>query len=292
MSFDATSTAEQVTAGLDLTGKTILITGVNSGLGQESARVLASRGARIIGLARTQAKAAEGMAAVGVEGVAVACDLSDLGSARAAVEAVRGLGEIDVLLANAGIMALQTLEQVDGIEKQLYVNHVGHFVLVTGLLDRLAADGRVVMLSSGAHWYARNGLELDNTDGGRDYDPWRMYGRSKLANIQFTRSLSQRLAGTDRVALSVHPGVIQTNLARHMPTQEKESLFEQLASQGRMKTVGQGAATQCYAAVHPDAAALDGRYLSDCQPGNVLQVGLDDAERDALWAWTEQVVSA
>ena len=287
MPFDATSTAEQVTAGLDLTGKTILVTGCNSGLGFESTRVLAMRGARIIGLARTLQKAEEALADAGAHGFGVACDLGDLASVRAAVETVRGLGALDVILANAGIMALPTVQQIEGVERQLFVNHVGHFVLVTGLLDRLTDAGRVVMLSSGAHRYAERGIELDNADGTTDYAPWRMYGRSKLANILFARSLSQRFAGTGKVALSLHPGVIQTNLGRHVP--DAPAMYDSLKH--IMRTVEQGAATQCLAAVHPDAAAWSGRYLSDCAPAETLRAGEDDAQAEALWDWTEAVAA-
>jgi NAD(P)-dependent dehydrogenase (short-subunit alcohol dehydrogenase family) len=287
MSFDATSTAEEVTAGLDLRGETILITGCNSGLGLESTRVLASRGARIIGLARTVEKARAALDSVGAEGDAVACDLGDLASVRAAVETVRGLAPLDVILANAGIMALPTVQQIAGVERQLFVNHVGHFVLVTGLLDRLTDAGRVVMLSSGAHHYAERGIELDNAGGTTDYAPWRMYGRSKLANILFARSLSRRFAGSDRVAISLHPGVIQTNLGRHVP--DAPAMYARL--QHMMKTVPQGAATQCLAAVHPMAAEWDGQYLSDCAPKDTLPAGRDDALADALWAWSEDLVA-
>ena len=150
MAFGKTSTAEEVTEGLDLSGKSYLITGVNSGLGYETARVLVLRGARIIGLARTKAKADGALEALGADGVGVACELSDLGSVQAAVETVTGLGALDGIIANAGIMALPELQQVHGVERQLFTNHVGHFVLVNGVLDRLTDDGRVVVLSSGA----------------------------------------------------------------------------------------------------------------------------------------------
>lgn len=291
MTFDFDNTAEEVVADLDLTGKTILITGVNSGLGQESARVLAARGAQIIGLARTKEKAEAGMAQAGAKGHAVECDLADLGTVRAAVSHCHHWGPIDVIIANAGIMALPELEQIDGIERQLFVNHIGHFVLINGILDKLVPNGRVVVLSSGAHFMASKGLELDNASGEDSYDPWRMYGRSKLANILYARGLAKRLGRTDIHATSVHPGVIKTNLSRHMDAQEATSLFDDLASKGRMKSVGQGAATQVFAAVHPDAAGLNGEYLADCAVAPTLDVAKDDDACEALWGWTERVVS-
>jgi len=286
--FGAKSTAEEVTEGLDLSGTTWLITGCNSGLGYESARVLGLRGARIVGLARTRAKAAEALDALGVAGEPVACELSDLHSVRAAVETVRQLGPLDGLMANAGIMALPTVQQVAGYEAQFFTNHVGHFVLVTGLLDRLTPTGRVVVLSSGAHRYAARGLELDNLSGEVDYDPWRMYGRSKLANILFARSLAKRFAGTERTANALHPGVIQTNLSRHIADPEK--MFASLRPS--LKTIAQGAATQCYVAVRPELAGVSGRYFSDCAEATTLPAGQDDALAEVLWAKTVEIAAA
>ncbi|MEZ4237917.1 MAG: SDR family NAD(P)-dependent oxidoreductase [Myxococcota bacterium] len=289
--FGAASTAEEVTEGIDLRGTTWLVTGVNSGLGEETARVLGLRGAHVIGAARTEEKAAAALQRLGIEGTPVACELSDLESVRACVAAVEALGRpLRGIIANAGIMALPTLQQRDGVELQLYTNHVGHFVLVTGLLDRLEPNGRVVMLSSGAHFRAREqGLELDNLLGERDYEAWRMYGRSKLANILFARSLARRFAadGSGRTANAVHPGVIETNLARHVA--DAETLFASMRD--RMKTVAQGAATQCYVATRPELAEVSGRYFSDCDVAEALPQASDDALADELWARTEEIVA-
>jgi len=284
--FDKTSTAEAVTDGLDLAGKTYLVTGCNSGLGLETTRVLGLRGARVVGLARTAAKAQAALEQTGTAGDAVACDLGDLGSVRAAVETVRALGPLDGIIANAGIMALPARETLHGVERQLFVNHVGHFALVTGIIDGLTRSGRVVVLSSGAHRYAKGGMELDNADGSRDYDPWRMYGRSKLANILFARSLARKFEGSGRTAFSVHPGVIETNLGRHVPN--KDAMYDSFRD--ILKTVGQGAATQVLVATHPDVTAHSGRYFSDCQPAGTLPQGEDDVLADALWTWTEAAI--
>jgi len=286
--FGATSTAEEVTMGIDLRGQTWLITGCNSGLGYETARVLALRGAKIIGLARTQEKAADALKKLAIDGVAVACELSDLASVRAAVETVKEHGPLQGMIANAGIMALPTLQQVHGYERQFFTNHMGHFVLITGLLDQLTQSGRVVMLSSGAHRFAKKGAELDNLSGAEDYDAWRMYGRSKLANILFARSLTSRFAGTQRTANAVHPGVIETNLGRHVP--DREAMYAKLKP--RMKTVGQGAATQCYAAVRPELAGVSGVYFSDCRLGKMLPIASDDALAEALWERSEAIAAS
>ena len=216
----------------------------------------------------------------------VACELSDLDSVRSAVAAVGGLGTLHGIMANAGIMALPELEQVNGTEKQFYTNHIGHFALVTGLLGQLAPAGRVVMLSSGAHRYADRGIEIDNLSGEDDYHPWRMYGRSKLANILFARSLTRRFAGTAQTANAVHPGVIRTNLARHVP--EPEAMFADLAP--ILKSVPAGAATQCYVAVRPELSGVSGEYFSDCAVAETIPAARDDAQADALWAASEAIV--
>jgi len=282
--FGFHSTAEEVTEGLDLTGQTWLVTGVNSGLGLETARVLGARGARIVGAARTLDKARGALDELGVDGRPVACELSDIASVRACVEALSDTS-LSGIVANAGIMALPTLQQRDGIELQFLTNHVGHFALVTGLLDRLEPEARVVVLSSGAHLRATRGLELHNLDGADDYEPWRAYGRSKLANIVFANELARRLDG-GRTANSVHPGVIQTNLARHL--EDTESLFASLKN--RLKTVGQGAATQCYVAVHPAVAGVSGRYFADCAEAETLAAAQDPEAGPALWAATEELL--
>jgi len=286
--FDGKSTAEEVTAGIDLSGQTWLITGANSGLGFESARVLSMRGARIIAAARTTAKAADALSRLGIDGLPVACELSDLASVREAVETVNGAGPLDGIMANAGIMALPELNQVHGYELQFFTNHVGHFLLVTGLADQLTSSGRVVILSSLAHQYAKRGMELENLSGEDEYSPWRAYGRSKLANILFAKGLAKRFEGTQRTANSLHPGVIDTNLGRHVP--DREGMYDRMRNM--MKTLEQGAATQCYLAARPELAGVSGVYFSNCAPANTRPEADDEALVERLWTRTEEIVAS
>jgi NAD(P)-dependent dehydrogenase (short-subunit alcohol dehydrogenase family) len=225
-----------------------------------------------------------------LSGTPVACELSDLDSVRSAIEQIKSQGvSLNGIIANAGIMALPTLQQKDGIELQFYTNHVGHFLLVTELCDSLSADGRVVVLSSGAHYYyAESGLELDNLSGERDYNDWRMYGRSKLANILFAHSLNKRFSGTKRTANSVHPGVIRTNLARHVDN--VEGMFESLKKRVTLKSIAQGAATQCLVATRPELADVGGKYFSDCQITTPAAVAQDDSLAEKLWSITEDLI--
>lgn len=287
-SFGFESTTEDVTEGVSLTGKTMLITGANSGLGFESARILAARGAHIVALARTRDKAQSALEELGVEGTPVACELSDLAAVRAAVKATAATGrKLDAVICNAGIMALQEPTQKNGIELQLYTNHIGHFALVTGLMDQdaLADDARVVVVSSGAHHYAPDaGIEFDNISGEQGYEPWKAYGQSKIANILFARSLAKRFEGTERTANALHPGVIKTNLGRHL------SDYEGVLSTMKQKTIPQGAATQVFLAAHPAGNATNGEYYSDCQVARTKSVAKDDALAKRLWTWSESVV--
>jgi WW domain-containing oxidoreductase len=218
--FGYRSTAEQVTDGLSLTGKTVLVTGCNSGLGYETLRVLALRGARVVGTARTLDKATAACESVAGLTVPFACELAEPESVRACVAGLQQRDFVlDAILCNAGIMALPKLRQAFGYELQFFTNHIGHFMLVTGLLDRLSDDGRVVVLSSEAHTMApKDGIEFDNLDGGRGYAPWRNYAQSKLANLLFAKELSRRLQASNRTATAnaLHPGIIATGLGRNM----------------------------------------------------------------------------
>ncbi len=290
--FGYGTSAEDVTSGLSLAGKTILVTGCNSGLGLETARVLSMRGARVFGTARTADKANEALKAF-AGAVGFACELADPTSVRAAVVAITaalGSSKLDVIIANAGIMALPKNEQAFGIDLQLFTNHMGHFILITGLLDVLADDARVVMLSSSAHTMApRGGIEFDNLSGARGYSAWKQYGQSKMANILFAKELARRFEGTKRVANAVHPGVIQTNLGRHM--NPIAGFFFGLGNPLVLKDVHQGAATSCYVAVHPKTTNISGRFFADCNLATERADGSDLETAKKLWAVSEEIAA-
>jgi WW domain-containing oxidoreductase len=289
--FGHASTAEDVTAGLDLTGRRILITGCNSGIGFESLKTLGARGATLYAAARTTEKAAEAARLAAVAATPVALELDDPASVRAAITTLRAGPPLDVLLLNAGIMALPRAELVHGLERQFFTNHIGHFMLATGLLDHLGPTARVVLVSSSAHKFSvKGGIDFDNLDASKGYSSFRFYGQSKLANVLFARELARRFAGTDRRAFAVHPGVIRTNLGRHMNPVLRAvgTAFQPLF----MKSAQQGAATQCWAAVHPDATAHNGAYLADCNVAPASRSAQDDALAARLWTESERIIAA
>jgi WW domain-containing oxidoreductase len=287
--FGKSSTAEEVTAGTDLRGKLALVTGVSSGIGLETLRVLALRGATVIGTARTAEKARAACAAFGASAIPLACELESQDSIRACAAEVVKLGRpLDLVVANAGIMALPKLEQVNGIEKQFATNHLGHFLLTNLLLPQVEAapSSRVVVVSSAAHLQApKGGIELDNLSGSRGYAGWRAYGQSKLANVLFAKSLARRL-GPQRAAYSLHPGVIPTNLGRHMSP--LITLAMGLFMRPFAKTIPQGAATTCYAAVQ-ESPGPSGAYLSDCAVAKASPHAEDAGLADRLWEASERL---
>jgi NAD(P)-dependent dehydrogenase (short-subunit alcohol dehydrogenase family) len=288
--FGYGSTAEEVTDGIDLHGRTMLVTGCNSGLGRETVRVLALRGARVIGTGRTVESARQGLAGLGDSHLALACELSDPASVGACIDAVtRDGARLDALICNAGIMALPKLRQAHGIELQFFTNHIGHFILVNGLLDRLAPQGRVVVVASNAHRRApAAGIEFDNLSGARGYVPWQAYGQSKLANILFTKELARRLTG-GRTANTLHPGVIATNLSRSMGAVPRIALT--IAAPLVLKNEAQGAATQVFLATNPSVAGVTGQYFSHCQRAEPEPIANDAALAARLWQESERIVA-
>jgi WW domain-containing oxidoreductase len=293
-SFNARSTTDDVLKGIDLTGKTVLLTGCNSGLGFETLRQLTARGASVIAAARNLKTAQEACANAGGSTVPLACDLSNFASVKQAIAEIRASGRrIDIVIANAGIMALPRLEQIYGLEKQFVVNYLSHFMLITGILGMIPqhAGARIVILASSAHTRARPaGIEFDNLSGERDYKPWVLYGQSNVARILFARALSRRLSGAGITVNSLHPGVIaDTNLSRHLGV-----LMRALAPVARLftKTIPQGAATQCYLAAHPEVAGKTGQYFSDCKVAEPSLAARDDVMGERLWALSEQLVAA
>jgi NAD(P)-dependent dehydrogenase (short-subunit alcohol dehydrogenase family) len=303
-SFPADATAEQVTEGLDLTGKTVVVTGCNSGIGLETMRVLALRGAHVIGTARTAERGQEACASVGGKATPVVLELSDFDSVVECADAIRAFdAPLDALVCNAGVL-LTELQQVRGLEMQFVVNHLGHFLLVNRLLDRVraATQGRVVVVGSMAHAQVPpGGIQFDNLSG-RGWER-QAYGHSKLANGLFSFELAKRLAGTRATSNSLHPGVVATNIMRNMNLRPTATDAANAGAASRPPVAGggggfsfespaQGAATSCYLAGHPSLAKVSGLYFVDCNPVEPSAAQKDPALAARLWQVSEDLTRA
>ncbi len=292
MLFGHVRTAEEVTEGIDLSGKTAVITGVNSGLGEEAMRVLCLRGARVFGLARSLDKARQACDKAPGEALPFACELGNWQSVKDCAQAILATGRtIDILIANAGIMAPTELALHHGVESQFAVNHMGHFVLIHHLLDQVkhASEGRIVLLSSDAHktlLMLSGGIDFDNLDGSRGYSPWKFYGWSKLANVMLAKALALRLEGSNATANAVHPGVIETGLGRDAGIVNKLLYF---FSKPISVNVPQGAATGCFVATSPDIQDVSGEYFSNCRRSSYNTLADDAALVERLWSRSEDL---
>lgn len=276
----ACASAEGVSEGLDLAGRTAVITGCNSGIGLETMRVLVLRGAHVIGTARSLDKGRRACEGIAGRATPVVLDLADFDSVVACADAIAELvPKVDMLVCNAGIL-LASHEQVRGIEKQFVVNHLGHFLLVDRLLDRVLAapQGRVVVVGSGNHRDApEGGIQFDDLSGAGWYRNG--YSHSKLANGLFSRELARRLRGTRATSNCVTPGHTRTNILRHAGDGYRADA----------RTPAQGAATVCYAAAHPDLDGVNGAYLGDCAPAGQGAYQTDDAMAARLWEVSAQL---
>lgn len=271
--FNAASTADEVMRGVDLAGRTAIVTGGHSGLGRETVRALAAAGARVLAPARDVARAEQALAAIA--GVEVwPMDLLDPASIdRFAGRFVVHGRPLDLLVLSAGVMALPTLQRdARGLELQFATNHIGHFQMTGRLWPALAAAAaaRVVVVSSRGHRFAPVAFD-DVQFTQRPYDRWAAYGQSKTANALFALELDRRGQAAGVRAFSAHPGgIVDTNLAQHLSAQELRAAGA-IDAQGQpvidpfngLKTVAQGAATQLWCATSPRLAGLGGLYCED-----------------------------
>ena len=284
--FDAHSTAADILAGLDLTGRLAIVTGGYSGLGLETTRALTEAGAHVVVPARRPAVAQEAVA--GIDRVEVdELDLGDLDSVRGFAERFLSSGRlVDFMIDNAGIMACPETRVGPGWEAQFATNHLGHFALVNRLWPAIAPGGaRVVSVSSRAHHFS--GMRWDDVQWTSGYDKWQAYGQAKTANVLFAVHLDRLGRDAGVRAFALHPGGIFTPLQRHIP---KAEMLERgwidedgnlLNPQG-FKTPQQGAATQVWAATSPQLEGLGGVYLEDC---DIAEPALDGDQSAGVRDW-------
>ena len=311
--FNAQSTTDDVIAGISLVGRVAVVTGASAGLGVETARVLAGAGATVVLLARDAARLApvlELLAAADPQAQldSAIVDLADLDSVRGcAAELLERYPRIHLLINNAGVMACPQLRTAQGFEMQFGTNHLGHFLLTGLLLPALLAaaeegggESRVVSLSSSGHKLAAADLQDPNFER-TDYDKFIAYGQSKSANSLFAVGLDRRFKDRGVRAFAVHPGMIMTDLGRHMSQADVEELMA-IAPPGEtlvVKSVAQGAATSVWAASSPDLAGQGGIYLENCQvakpagpgdDGGFMPHAADPEAAESLWELSEELV--
>lgn len=308
MAFNGRTTSEEIVEGLDLRGKTIVVTGTSAGLGYEAARVLAGAGAEVVMVARDPAKNAKaasrikaGQADAKLHPVTI--NLAEMASVRqGAAEILAAHPKIHALINNAGVMGGPLTYTAEGLELHLAINHIGPFLLTNLLYPALkaAAPSRIVILSSAGH--RMDGLDLNDLNfKNRDYVYHLAYCQSKRANVLHAVALTKRLAGTGITANSVHPGAIRTEVFRDLTENDiQQALGWSAASGSPEKTPSQGAATELWAAVSPESEGLSGLYFEDCGiarhipadwgAAGVLDEALDPATAELLWEASETIV--
>ncbi len=306
--FAHASTTDDVLEGIDLTGTSVFVTGANSGLGQETARAMAARGAHVILAGRDQGKLDASVAGIrenvpGAQLDTLTVDLGSLENIRAATSRARQrFDKIDILINNAGVMATPFQHTADGFEMQLGTNPLGHFALTGELFPLIerGANRRIVNLSSRAHHMAPFDFEDPNFTR-RPYDPWASYGQAKTANVLFTVGLEQRYAVLGIHAYAVHPGGINTNLGRHLSEEMAAALMARVTksdSNFQWKSIPQGAATSCWAATAEELEGRGGVYCEDCHVaevndesanGGVRSYAINPSYAERLWKLSEEL---
>ncbi|GMP85414.1 hypothetical protein CsSME_00038580 [Camellia sinensis var. sinensis] len=303
--FGSASTAEQVSDGIDATNLTAIVTGGASGIGLETARVLALRNAHVIIAARNMEAANEAKQLILKDNEnarvdVLKLDLCSMKSIRAFANNFNALNlPLNILINNAGVMFCPYQLSEDGIEMQFATNHLGHFLLTNLLLDKMkdtaratGIEGRIVNLSSIAHLHTyEKGIQFDKINDQASYSDKKAYGQSKLANILHANELSRRLQeeGANITVNSVHPGLIMTNLMRH--SFFLMSLFK-VFTYLLWKNVPQGAATTCYVALHPKLKGVTGKYFLDCNEWPASKFATDEALAKKLWDFSNKLVNS
>ncbi len=282
----------------DMQGKTVVVTGGNSGIGYETAAALAAMGARVVLTARNADKGRRAVASItqrlggDVQVQLVVFDLADLSSVRrGAAEILEQAPQLDVLVNNAGLVLSERSETVDGLEATLATNHLGPFLLTNLLLGRIrsSSPARIVNVASTAHGAARKGMPFDDLQSEQKYATMRVYGQSKLANILFTRELARRLAGTGVTANSLHPGTVRTGYGADGDARGLLAFGIKISSPFFLSPA-KGARTSIYLASAPEVAGISGEYFVKCKPRQPKRWARDDEAARRLWQVSEVLV--
>ncbi|XP_050225162.1 short-chain dehydrogenase TIC 32, chloroplastic-like [Mercurialis annua] len=307
--FSASSTAEEVTRGIDGSGLTAVITGTTNGIGTETARVLAMRGVHVIMGARNMVAAGDVKAALTKEIPsakvdAMDLDLSSLASVRKFASNFNSSGlPLNILINNAGVATGKFMLSKDSIEQHFATNHLGHFLLTNLLLETMketalksGRGGRIINVSSDGHRISyRGGIRFDKINDPSGYSSFFAYCQSKLANVLHANELARRLKedGANITANSLHPGIIPTNLvfsSKNSSNSIVAGVIKMLL--GRVfKSVPQGAATTCYAALHPEVEGISGAYFVNSSLGEAGSMARDVNLANKLWDFSSDLVN-
>ena len=295
--FNEDSTAEEVTAGVDLKGKFAVVTGCTSGIGFETMRVLALRGAWVVGTSRSLQRAQEACKRVNGVTIPVALELADPDSIIRCADSILSLNApLDILVCNAGYRGGgNDRELVNDVEKHFAINHLGHFILVNRLLERMfmAWQARIVIVASRFSYRDApdEGILFDDLKMDGDYDDAMAYGHSKLANVLFALELGHLLVGTRITANALHPGLINTEIDRNLKPiiQFAFGLLTKMTG----KTIEQGAATSCFVATSELLGSTSGRYFEDCNAVKVMGRNhlTNMPMADKLWLRSEELTA-
>ncbi|XP_046820174.1 retinol dehydrogenase 13-like [Vespa crabro] len=287
----------------NLEGKVIIVTGANSGIGKETARAFAARNAKVILACRNKDRCEQARKEIVIETknklvYCRKCDLASQESIRTFVTRFKNENsQLDILVNNGGVMRCPKSYTKEGIEMQLGVNHMGHFLLTNLLLDVLkqSAPSRIINVSSNAHLKGK--LQVKDLNSMENYDPYEAYAQSKLANILFTRELAKKLKGTQVTVNAVHPGIVDTEITRHM-TLFKNLWFKYFIKPfiwPFIKSPKQGAQTILHVALDPNLDNITGSYFSNNEIVNISEEAKDDKLAKWLWLvsekWTKLNVS-
>ena len=301
-------------ASFDIDGSTVLITGGNTGIGKETARVLASRGARVIITSRNAERGRKAVAEIrersrrdDVE--VMSLDLASFQSIRAfAKEFISRFDRLDVLVNNAGVVWIeQRGETADGFELMFGVNHLGHFLLTDLLLDTIVASApaRIVNVASHGYLLAAEGLDFDDLQNEGDFKGFALYGHSKLANVYFTRELARRLGSRGVTVNALHPGFVKTELG-HVRTEDRvaqaaakkskpaksDSNRPDLSHLPPPLPVEEGALTSIHLASSPEVEGVTGGYFDQCKAIDVNEVAADAEAAQRLWSVSEELIAS
>ncbi|KAK4798056.1 hypothetical protein SAY86_030382 [Trapa natans] len=301
--FGSATTAKEVTEGIDASGLTVIITGGANGIGLETSRILALRGAHVIIGARNMEAANKAR-----DGILEQCktakvdvlklDLCSLDSVRSFVDSFIALDlPLNILINNAGVFSCPFQLSKDGIELQFATNHIGHFLLTNLLLDKMkhtakttGIEGRIVIISSICHIDPyKEGIRFDKINDPLGYTKMKAYGQSKLANILHANELSRRLQeeGANITVNSIHPGSVMTDIMKYNKT--KMRILE-ITTRMIWKTIPQGAATHCYVALHPNLKGVTGKYYVDCNECKTSAMARDAELGKKLWDFSNKMI--